>query len=344
MDSMMTRWFSLYLLIALVSASGAWFIAKYGARFRLMDEPIYRSSHLNVKPKGGGVGILIGVLIAAIHLELPAGFWIPAALLSILSLMSDRFRISVLFRLAFQFATSLVFLITIWQGHPIASGGLLLVIFLSIFMVGTTNYYNFMDGINGMAGICGFIAFGFLAVYANSVDAPSNLIILTVCLMFCCLGFLPFNFPRARVFMGDVGSILLGFVFAAVVIWMSKSMLEFICLASFLFPFYADEITTEFVRLKNREKLWTPHRRHLYQILTNEYHLAHWKVTLGYGIVQLMVGASVLLVMHTGVFAVIIILAACFAIFCLISSLVRKQLTTHAYRTEKLERYARSKS
>jgi Fuc2NAc and GlcNAc transferase len=322
----MIRWLTLYSLPLLTSAAAAWFIARFGHHLHLLDEPIYRSSHATVKPKGGGVGILLGFIIVAIRLELPAGFWVPAALLSILSFMSDRYKISVLFRLLLQFAASLVFLVSIWQGPPLSSGGLLLILLFSIFMVATTNYYNFMDGINGMAGISGIVAFGLLAVYGNSVDAPSNFIILTVCMMFCCLGFLPFNFPRARVFMGDVGSILLGFVFSAMVVWLSQSVLELICLASFLFPFYADEITTEYVRLKNREKLWTPHRRHLYQILTNEYNIAHWKITLGYGVGQLLVGANVLFFRSKGLFIVISIMLLYFFAFASLSFIVRRRL------------------
>jgi Fuc2NAc and GlcNAc transferase len=314
------------MLPVLSSVFGAWFISKYGQYFHLMDEPIYRSSHCTVKPKGGGIGILIGVTIAAIHLELPTGFWVPAASLSILSLMSDRFKISVLFRLLFQFATSLIFLISIWQGHSFSSGGLLLFILLSIFMVATTNYYNFMDGINGMAGVSGIVGFGMLAVYANFVGAPSNLNILNICIALCCLGFLPFNFPRARVFMGDVGSILLGFVFSAMVIWLSTSILELICLASLLFPFYADEITTEMMRLKDSEKIWTPHRRHLYQILANEYGVTHWKISLVYGLLQLFVATSVLVFYDEGMLTLALLLSFYFFVFVFVSGTIRKLL------------------
>ena len=126
--------------------------------------------------------------------------------------------------------------------------------------------------------------------------------------------------------MGDVGSILLGFVFSALVMWLSKNILELICLASFLFPFYADEITTEFVRLKRREKLWTPHRLHLYQILTNEYNIAHWKVTLGYGIGQLLVGASVLYFKSKGLIVVVVLLWIYFLVFSALSYTLRRKM------------------
>jgi Fuc2NAc and GlcNAc transferase len=70
--------------------------------------------------------------------------------------------------------------------------------------------------------------------------------------------------------MGDVGSILLGFVFAAIVVMLSERFLDFVCLAGFLLPFYADELTIIFVRLKDGEDLLHAHRRHLYQLMANE--------------------------------------------------------------------------
>jgi Fuc2NAc and GlcNAc transferase len=158
---------------------------------------------------------------------------------------------------------------------------------LAVFIVGTVNYYNFMDGINGIAGITGVVGFGLLGWFAAVEGADPGIIALCVCLGLACLGFLPFNMPKARVFMGDVGSILLGFVFAGMVVWLSKSVLDFLCLANFLFPFYADELTTLVVRLKDGDKLTKPHRKHLYQLLANERGIAHWKESVGYGVLQL---------------------------------------------------------
>jgi Fuc2NAc and GlcNAc transferase len=109
-----------------------------------------------------------------------------------------------------------------------------------------------------------------------------------------CLGFLPFNFPKAKVFMGDVGSVLLGFVFAALVVSLFRDLLDFVCLASYLFPFYVDELTTMVVRLKDGENLLNAHRRHVYQLLANEGGIPHWKVSLFYGFIQVLVGATVL--------------------------------------------------
>ena len=148
-------------------------------------------------------------------------------------------------------------------------------------MVGTANIYNFMDGINGIAAITAIVGFGLLSLFSLIAGQDSAYGVLSVCIAFSCLGFLPFNMPKAKVFMGDVGSILLGFSFAAIVVILSKSILDFVCLAGFLFPFYADELTTMAARIKDGENLFKPHRRHLYQLLANEKRIAHWKISIG---------------------------------------------------------------
>ena len=106
-----------------------------------------------------------------------------------------------------------------------------------------------------------------------------------------CTGFLPLNFPKAKVFMGDVGSIFLGFVFASFVVKMSVTINIFLCMIMFLCTFYADAVITLYYRWKRGENLMQAHRSHLYQYLSNELKLPHWKVTLLYAVVQLCFGA-----------------------------------------------------
>ena len=126
--------------------------------------------------------------------------------------------------------------------------------------------------------------------------------------------------------MGEVGSILLGFSFAAIVVILSKSILDFVCLAGFLFPFYADELTTMAARIKDGENLFKPHRRHPYQLLANEKGIAHWKISIGYGLSQLIVGITVLLLRPFGISMILLLLAAYFIAFIIISSIIRKNL------------------
>jgi len=99
-----------------------------------------------------------------------------------------------------------------------------------------------------------------------------------------CGGFLPFNLPKDRVFMGDVGSILLGFVYACLVVCFAKTFGDFVVLIGFLFPFYADELVIMYVRIRDGQSLTLPHRRHLYQLIANELNISHWKVSAAFGV------------------------------------------------------------
>jgi Fuc2NAc and GlcNAc transferase len=185
-----------------------------------------------------------------------------------------------------------------------------------------------MDGINGIAALSGIIGFGLLGLYTlyrPPVDIfQTSLSLLSICIALACLGYLPFNMPRAKVFMGDVGSILLGFVFAGLVLTLSRNYLEMVCFTALLFPFYADELTTMVVRLKDHENLTRSHRRHLYQLLVNEFGVAHWKVSAAYGAAQLFIGGGVLFAYRYGVTAVLFFLTLCFIGFTLLTAHIRK--------------------
>jgi len=316
----------LYIICLILGGGGAWFISQWGKTLGLLDRPNERSSHSSVVPKGGGIGILAAFLFCSVAVSISKSFWIPAIFLSLFSFWGDRSEVSPKIRLLFQFAAGTILLIGILTGRGNGVALYALVPLLAIFVVLTANYYNFMDGINGIAGISGLVGFGFLGWFASVGGADSQIIVLCVCMSLACLGFLPFNMPKARVFMGDVGSILLGFIFAGIVVYLSKSFLDFVCLSAFLFPFYADELTTMMIRIRDGEKLSKPHRRHLYQLLANEYSIQHWKVSFGYGLFQLLVGISVLSLKRMGSIAVISSLILYFCAFTILSFILRNKV------------------
>jgi UDP-N-acetylmuramyl pentapeptide phosphotransferase/UDP-N-acetylglucosamine-1-phosphate transferase len=313
-----------YFIFLILGGLGAWIISRWGQYVGLLDRPNERSSHNTPVPKGGGLGILAAFLCASLSTAIPVTFWLPIALVALLSLFADKLDISPVFRLLFQFAASAVFAAGFMQFNADHGTGIVLAIGLAVFIVGTANYYNFMDGINGIASITGIIAFGLLAAYGALNGADDSLTALSFAVMLGCLGFLPFNFPRARVFMGDAGSILLGFFFAATVAAMARDVSEFACLVSFLFPFYADELTTTVVRIRDSENLLKPHRRHVYQLLANEKGIAHWKISLFYGVLQLLVGLSAYCAKPYGPIGVICVLSVFFLGFALFGSRVRR--------------------
>jgi UDP-N-acetylmuramyl pentapeptide phosphotransferase/UDP-N-acetylglucosamine-1-phosphate transferase len=281
----------LVVLASVLGAVGALLISRFGGCLGLIDQPTTRSSHSLGIPKGGGIGLLAALCLIGEKVGFPYWIWLSTAVLALVSLLGDRVEISPKFRLIAQFlaaGTACGQLITIsagvpgWHGREIPIGYILSV----IIIVATANVYNFMDGINGIAGITGIVAFGLLAISGWMRGESPAWVLVASALAAACAGFLPWNFPRARVFMGDVGSILLGFVFAFFVVAWSRTLADFIMFASFLFPFYADEGMTVMIRLKNRDSLIKPHRRHVYQILVNQMGIPHWKISLLYGFIQ----------------------------------------------------------
>ena len=295
--------FWIYAVSLLMGAAGAWAVARWGHRLALLDRPGHRSSHSRITPKGGGIGLLAAFVLCSLGFGVPAGFWIPAVVVSVASFLNDRREMGVKWRLGIQFlAVGLFLAVVAIPGFDSLSFGAFigLALFYAVFVVGTANYYNFMDGINGIAAITGIVGFGLLAVYGHMTGKPDALWCVSLGMAFACAGFLPFNIPDARVFMGDVGSILLGFVFAGLVVAFSASPAEFLVCAGFLFPFYADELFTLVERVKAGEQITHAHRRHLYQVLVNELGVAHWKVAAGYGMVQLAVGLCVWMLAGAG--------------------------------------------
>lgn len=295
-------------ICGVMGAVGAWTIHKYGFKLGIVDVPNERSSHDNVIPKGGGIGILASFVFFSVYLGVSKSFWISGLFLALVSFVGDRLEIRPRVRLVVQFGCGLVFLIGLMTVSDAHFMGYLLIVPLSVFIVGTANFYNFMDGINGIAGITGVIGFLLLAVYGYGACADSVYIALSVAMACSCAGFLPFNVPRAKVFMGDVGSILLGFVFACMMVVISKDLSDFVCTAAFLFPFYLDELATMVVRIQDGDNLTHPHRKHIYQLLANECGIAHWKVAVSYGLSQLFIGISVIMVKPYGMIALISLL------------------------------------
>jgi Fuc2NAc and GlcNAc transferase len=306
-----------------LGALGAFLISRFGRRLGLIDRPSARSSHSGPMLKGGGVGMAAAFLVTAGYLQMPVAFWLPLIVLAVLSFRGDQVEISAKLRLLMQFVFMGILVIGTGAGMDQGMARVFIALFWIVFIVGTANFYNFMDGINGIAGISGAVGFGLLA-FVTCKNQP-EISFLAACMALACLGFLPFNLPRARVFMGDVGSILLGSVFAGLVCLASRTFLDFLCMTSFLFPFYADELTTMIVRLRAGENLTQPHRRHIYQLLANERQIPHWRISAGYGLFQLLVGVSVLLSKPLGVAAVLTVLATWFGLFVINSYYLRRK-------------------
>ena len=307
-----------------------------------LDVPNERSSHRQATPRGAGLVIVVctlGGLWILWGTVGPATAWRPlafytlgAVLIAAVSWFEDLHSTPRWIRFVAHVlgAACGIAGLGYWSSFSIPSlgsfnlgwAGAALTLF---WIVGLTNAYNFMDGIDGIAGVQAVVAgigWGVLGLVSGQpLTGGVGLLVASN-----SLGFLAHNWPPATVFMGDVGSLLLGFVFAGLVVRLSGNFLDFTCMASFLFLFYADVLTTMWIRFRDHEKLTDPHRRHLYQLLANEFGIAHWKVTMLYGAVQLMVGVSVISIRPYGLSAVLSLLTLYFIAFTLTNIHCRRKL------------------
>ncbi len=273
------------LLSFFISLFFAALISRFGLKVGLIDMPNERSSHTAILPRSGGIGIWVAFVLTGLLFTQFQVFTIVAGIVGLIGLLEDLFSISQKIRLILKLIISAL-VVSLLLGMPTSITSLSLSFFWLLFITGTANFYNFMDGIDGIAGLTGFVGFGFLALFSFYIAETSNIALISAALSVGSLGFLPFNFPKAKVFMGDVGSLLLGFVFASFLVKLSTNISDFLCIIMFLCMFYADALVTIFCRLKKRENIIRAHREHLYQYICNELKVPHWKVSLSYALMQ----------------------------------------------------------
>ena len=316
-----------FLFLALcLGAGGALLFVVHGNAMGFVDEPNHRSSHSRSVPRGGAIGILAAFAVAAVFYGLTPGIWLPIFLVGFLGLASDRMALSPLLRLAVQLSLGLVLFASVGNAGYSFSHYIMAAFFWSLFIAATTNFFNFMDGINGIAGISAVIALAFCCWFVSDMETLTDFQMVLGCVGLACLGFLPFNLPVARVFMGDAGSLFLGFLFGSIVCIFSRSPSDFGVFVCFLFPFYADALSTLMVRIKDGENILVSHRRHLYQLLANELSMAHWKVALLYAGLQIISGVSGIVAGRAGAWPVFLLLGLFFTGFCMVSWHLRRRV------------------
>ena len=269
-----------FLLLALLAYLGVYWIRSYAHRQQILDRPNERSSHAVPTPRGGGVAIALLVLgvgvWAATESALARGliYLIGAGIIAWLGWRDDLHSLSPWVRFAVQ---GIVAALSIWGlGYfkvvtiPMFGElnlGAIGIAITFLWIIGLTNAYNFMDGIDGLAGgvaLSAGIAWMWLA--ANMDNAFAFWIALAI--VAGSLGFLGHNWPPAKIFMGDVGSTFLGYSFAVLPLVSSDQGGDALMLGTLLmWTIIMDAGVTFIGRYIRRENVFAAHRSHLYQRL-----------------------------------------------------------------------------
>lgn len=283
--------------VFLASAAMTWGMI----RFNISDVPNERSSHQRPTPKSGGVAIaaaffagLAGLYLLSDMARLPAGqfamFLVTAGVMFAAALIDDVIGLRALVKFSVQFFSALLF--SLFVAHidtlafpvfgDVAFGALghgITVLWIIFFM----NAFNFMDGINGLAGGGALIASVFLAGIAFFSGAHF-VYLSALCLFGAVLGFFVFNFPHGRIFMGDTGSQIIGFVLAGLAVIGARADIGqvSIMVVPVLFAcFQFDVLATLCYRFARGKQLGQAHREHLYQI-SNRLGFSHQRVSAIY--------------------------------------------------------------
>ncbi len=225
-----------------------------------VDVPNARSLHRQPVPRAGGIAVWAGVLAGSAWLPEPQPWLGPLLLLIVVSLWDDRRGVSAVLRLLAQALAAAAWIWASGFGSPAAT---IITVLLIVWMA---NLYNFMDGSDGLAATMTVIGFGAYAVAAGRAGAADAAVLVAV--VAATIPFLAMNWPPARILLGDVGAVPLGFLVAVFGIagWRAQWWPGWFPVLVFL-PFIADATLTLGRRMLAGEIVWKAHREHGYQRL-----------------------------------------------------------------------------
>lgn len=240
-------------------------LLKSSWRKRIVAQVTERSMHTGVIPRFGGVGIILGITLGWFVLGINS-WWLVLLMgfsIAAVSFLDDLYGLSVWLRLAAQFVMAMTFVYIEFGFQQ-----LLLVFLLVTAIVWMVNLYNFMDGLDGLAG--GMAVFGFATFGIAAYLAAADVVMLKAAFVVVAatLAFLRWNLHPARLFLGDVGSTSIGFIAAAFAFYgWREAMWPFWFPIVVFLPFIADATVTLLKRLINGENIWQAHNKHYYQRL-----------------------------------------------------------------------------
>lgn len=292
----------IFIILALLSSLGVWIIRRYAEKRQLLDHPNERSLHAVPTPRGGGLAIVLLVIGTAIWSMKEADinhaivYIVCGIVIAFLGWRDDVSSLSPTIRFVVQglvAAISIYFLgyfksvaIPLFGELQLGAAG---VVITFLWIVGLTNAYNFMDGIDGMAGgvaLAGACAWMFLAA-----NIRNNFVFwIAFAAAAGSLGFLFHNWQPAKIFMGDVASTFLGYTFAVLPLLSADEGGDALMLGTLImWTFIMDAGVTFIRRAVKRENVFAAHRTHLYQRLVAGGY-KHAAISLLYILLTLLAG------------------------------------------------------
>jgi UDP-N-acetylmuramyl pentapeptide phosphotransferase/UDP-N-acetylglucosamine-1-phosphate transferase len=264
------------LFVFLVSLISCYFLIFFLKKVKIVDTPNSRSNHVSLTPRGGGIAILFSLVIGVFFLNIEdissiKGFIIPILsiiILSIVSFLDDMKGMSPLIRITLHFTTVSCTLVYCFNDFLFFYGYLSPVldkISIIIIWVYFINAFNFMDGINGISFVeTSTITIGIYLL--SLIDTLPDVYGAYSFILFCAVsGFAYWNLIQGKIFLGDVGSVSLGFMLGGLLLKVYEQGFPFVAL---ILPLYyiADTSITLLKRIFKKEKIWKAHSSHYYQI------------------------------------------------------------------------------
>ena len=304
-----------YLIIFLLLSAGMFIYLKIAEKWSIVDQPNLRSSHQITTKRGAGILYLLAfVIYLMVSSNNNLTLILSGLILGGVGFIDDLKNLNFKIKLAIQLIVILSYLIV--QDYLSLDWYYTILIF--VFLIASINIFNFMDGINGLTilySLSYLMSFYYINTEFISFINPNMLLVMIICNVI--IGFLNIR-TKAVCFIGDVGSISMGFLYATLALILMIKTNSFAPLV-LIMVYAVDAGWTIMERLSLKENIFLPHRRHLYQILVNELRFSHILISISYFTIQMLLNMVWLLNyenINSGIFlsTTFIILSICYLI------------------------------
>ncbi|MBN2406059.1 MAG: undecaprenyl/decaprenyl-phosphate alpha-N-acetylglucosaminyl 1-phosphate transferase [Elusimicrobia bacterium] len=283
------RWIYVLLVSFLITFLLMPFAIKWGERLGMLDHPNQRKVHDHPIPTSGGVAVSIAFFMTIFRnfnfSPQMIGVMIGTMIIFLTGVIDDRFGLHAVIKLFLQIGATTILIVygikvrVFPYGMPLKS--VLDIVITYIGILGITNAFNYMDGMDGEAGGLAIVS-GITLFLISMFNGSRHIFWMAIALVGCCLGFLPYNFPKAKVFLGDNGSTTIGFLLAAIAIagsWSAVSVSVAIATPVLIFSIYIFDMTYTTV---SRIRKGTVTNLKEWFAVTGKDHLHHRLVNLGF--------------------------------------------------------------